>query len=162
MPTRVWIVAGPEWRTTVDALRAVDKELPRWLRDDMKDVADGLVNTAQSRDESVSIAGGPHTGHTGLRARVAAGVGVRAGIGRNPYLRVYTQMANPNEAGIPRGLDSSSGWRHPVFGNKEVWVRQMPTNPGWFTDTFSDGKGQFQDAIEKVLEHAAEFIDRAS
>lgn len=162
MSTRVWIVAGPEWRTTVEALRAVDKELPRWLRDEMKDSIDGLVDEAQSRVESVGIVGGPHTGHTGLRARVAAGVGVRSGLGRNPYLRVYTQMANPSEAGIPRGLDSASGWRHPVFGNKSVWVREMPTRSGWFTDTFSDAQGKVENALERALEQAAEFIDRAS
>lgn len=161
MPTRVWIVAGPEWRATIAALRLAEKTIPAGLRQQMREGAEAAAQRAKAAVMKVGVRGGP-AGHTGLRARVAGGVGVRSGIGRNPYSRIYTSMAEQDEAIIPRGLDSPEGWRHPVFGHRDRWVTSLPTHPGWFTDTIADQGDNIQRALEGVLERAAKEVDAAS
>lgn len=160
MPTgrsRFWMTAGPEFQRTANALRAVDSSLPSWLRREIRDTATPFVQRAKSRVRSVEVSGGP-SHPTGLRRKVAAGVRVRAGVGRDPYFRVETTVPQPSLSAIPRGLDNPAGWRHPVFGNKDVWVNQLPLQPGWFTDTFNNSRDEFQDALTDVLEEARDRI----
>lgn len=161
MPTKVWVVAGPEWKATALALREIDNRLPSWMREEMREDIDPLVKKAQAAVQSINVLGGP-AGHTGLRKRVAAGVGYRAGVGRNPYFRVYTSMADPSESPIPRGLDQWRGWRHPLFGDKRYWFTSTPDRTGWFTDTIASGQDEIERALESALERAARRVDRAS
>jgi len=121
----------------------------------MDEAIDPLVARARAAVQRVDVQGGP-AGHTGLRSRVAAGVGVRKGISTkdNAYFRIFTSMANQSEAPIPRGLDSPAGWRHPLFGNKNYWFQSRPTRPGWFTDTISDGADSIEAAIARALDQA--------
>jgi hypothetical protein len=130
----------------------------------MDDAIDPLVNSARAAALRVEIQGGPE-GHTGLRGRVAGGVGVRAGLGfsRNlAYFRIYTSMAERDESIIPRGMDRAAGWRHPLFGNKNHWFTSRPQRTGWFTDTIADGRDEIQRALEGALQRAADIIDAAS
>lgn len=160
MPTRVWIVAGPEWQTTAAALREVDSSLPRWIRDKISGERDVLVRKAKAAVMAVDVVGGP-TRSTGMRARVAAGIHTRSGVGDHPYFRIYTSMPTPSEAPIPRGLDSRQGWRHPLFGDKRHWYTSRPTHEGWFTDTIAAGRDDIERALEDALERAARHIDAA-
>lgn len=155
MPTRVWVVVGPEWKVAAADLRVVENRLPEWIEDQVDDAIDPLVARAKSAVMSVDVQGGP-AGHTGLRARVAAGVGVRKGISTKStaYFRIFTEMADQSQAPIPRGLDSPKGWRHPLFGNKKYWFQSRPTRPGWFTDTISDGADSVERAIADALDRA--------
>lgn len=70
-------------------------------------------------------------------------------------------MADPDEAIIPRGLDRPQGWRHPVFGNKDVWVTQRPLRPGWFTETFANGHDEIENALTDALEWARDTVAAA-
>jgi hypothetical protein len=72
-----------------------------------------------------------------------------------------TSMPSNDEAIIPRGLDRVSGWRHPVFGNRSVWVRQTASKPGWFTDTLGDGRFDIQEGLTDELETSAHNIGAA-
>jgi hypothetical protein len=164
MPTRVWVVFGPEWAATVQALRAVDSRLPAWIEEEMEEAVRPAALRAQRAVMTVDVQGGP-AGHTGMRARVAEGVGVRVGPTRNrngAYFRIYTTMREQDEVIIPRGLDRPSGWRHPLFGNKNYWYQSRPTRPGWFTDTIADSRDDIARNIQDALERAAELIDSAS
>jgi hypothetical protein len=69
-------------------------------------------------------------------------------------------MTDPRESIIPRGLDRPQGWRHPVFGNRDVWVTQRGTG-SWFTDTFQDGQGPIRDSLTDVLEDARDTVARS-
>ena len=155
MPTRVWVVVGPEWKATAAKLRVVENQLPHWIESKMDDAIDPVVNRAQAAVMRVDVQGGP-AGHTGLRGRVSAGVGVRKGVSTKStaYFRIYTSMAEQSESPIPRGLDSPKGWRHPLFGNKNHWYQSRPTKPGWFTDTISDGADSIERAIADALDRA--------
>jgi hypothetical protein len=70
-------------------------------------------------------------------------------------------MPESDEAIIPRGLDRAAGWRHPVFGNMNVWVTQTASRPGWFTDTFADGRRPIQEGLTDELEGSAHRIAAA-
>lgn len=159
MPTRVWIVPGPEWKKAAADLRVVENRLPSWIEAQMDDAIDPLVARAKAAVKSIDVQGGP-AGHTGLRSRVAAGVGVRKGISTksNAYFRIYTSMADASQSPIPRGLDSPKGWRHPLFGNKNHWFQSRPTRPGWFTDTIADGADSVERAIAQALDRAANTV----
>jgi hypothetical protein len=156
MPTRVWVVTGPEWKAAAAKLRVVDNELPDWVEEELEDALDPVVRRAKSKVMRAGVRGGPGTGHTGLRARVASGVGVRKGISTKStaYFRIYTSMADVSESPIPRGLDEVKGWRHPLFGNKNHWYQSVPTKPGWFTDTIADSDDDIERAIGNALDHA--------
>lgn len=156
MPTRVWIVAGPEWKVAAARLRVVENKLPDWIEKEMEDSLDPIVKRAQSAVMRTGVQGGPGTGHTGLRARIAAGVGVRKGVSvkGSAYFTIYSGVNDPSERPIPRGLDQASGWRHPLFGNKNYWYQSRPTRPGWFSDTIADSADSIERAIGNALDRA--------
>lgn len=161
---RTWTVFGPEWQATVAALRLVDDRLPTWLREQMEEAAEQAANKARARVMAVGVRGGP-AGHTGMRARVAAGVRVRQAtqVGDFSSLRITTSMPENDEAIIPRGLDSPKGWRHPLFGNRAHWFRSIPTSTGWLTETVAEHREEIANAMtEGALERAAAVVDRVS
>lgn len=160
MPSDFRMEAGPEFRRVAVALREVDSSLPTWLRREMRNVVNPVVQQARARVRTLEVQGGP-AGSTGLRRKVASGVRVRAGVGRSPRLRVVTTMPSPDLAAIPRGLDSPQGWRHPVFGNTDVWVQQLPVQGGWFSETFSNSQDEFETGLTGVLEEARDRIAAA-
>jgi hypothetical protein len=128
----------------------------------MADAVRPAVREAKAKVRSLPVYG--HSGHTGLRRKVARGVRVTSRLGdarRGSAIRVVTTMPQNNEAIIPRGLDHINGWRHPVFGNREVWVRQRAVRPGWFTSTLADAREPIAERLERVLEEARDTIARA-
>jgi len=164
MPTRVWVTFGPEWPATVAALRVADERLPNWINDVMEAPVRAAAMRAQAAVMRVDVQGGP-THSTGMRARVAAGVGVRVGPTRmrnGSSFRINTTMREQDEVIIPRGLDRAAGWRHPLWGNKNHWYVSRPTRPGWFTDTIADSGDEIEEGITRALERAASLIDSAS
>lgn len=146
------VLTGPEWLRVTEALTRVDAELPHRLRDSIRKDAEDLADVARGR--VLGLPTPANAGHTGLRAKVAAGVHV---IDRGEGgVRVITSMPTASEGIIPRGLDRLKGWRHPLFGDKRHWYR----NPGydWFLSTFSRGEGEIESNLDKVLENAAKDI----
>lgn len=150
------IIAGPEWERVIAALGRVDEQLPGDLGDSIERDAERLAAVARGR-----VLGLPtprNAGHTGLRAKVAAGVHVeRQGTGG---VRVQTSMPTKSEGIIPRGLDRPKGWRHPLFGDKNHWF----SNPGydWFISTFSNAEDEVKRNLEDVLERAADSVERSA
>lgn len=153
------VVLGDDFSRAREALRHVDKALPRKLRQALIDAAGPAVKDAQSRVQSIPTYGHEHTG---LRRRVARGVKVLASPAAEvPYLRVVTSMPAADEAIIPRGLDRQEGWRHPVFGNRDHWVTQH-TGGSWFREAIADHRDDFERGLTDALEWAADYVDRAS
>lgn len=151
MPQEV-IVFGPEWARVKAELRKAQTSIPHKLDDEIEQLAEKYADKA--RRKVMSLPTPRNAGHTGLRARVAAGVHVVNTPGAG--VRVTTSMARPDERIIPLGLDRKEGWRHPLFGDKNHWFR----NPGysWFRETFSDAQGDFEKHLTNVLENAAHEI----
>jgi hypothetical protein len=161
----MWVVYGPEWRAAAEALGSVDRQLPDWLADDMEQAVEPLMEVARQRVLREDVQGGP-TRHTGMRTRIAEGLGKRAGLAGTrdaPYLRVYTSMPEQDESIIPRGMDSPKGWRHPLFGNRDHWQQSLPVRGGWFSDTFfPETQRTIERNMEDSLQRAADIVDAVS
>lgn len=51
--------------------------------------------------------------------------------------------------------------RHPVFGNREVWVEQdIPEAAGWYDDTIKDDAPQVRRGIERAMQDVADKVVR--
>lgn len=153
------VILGDDFRKTRAALAHVDRELPRRFRQKLIEAAKPAVQDAQTRVRSIPVSG--EEGSTGLRRRVARGVRTVASPSADiPYLRIITTMPEADEAVIPRGLDRQEGWRHPVFGNRDVWVTQH-TGGSWFREAIADHREDFEQGLHEALEWAADYIDEA-
>lgn len=150
----VTVSTGPEWKRVAAALDAQDKGLGDKFRREVREAAQRLATRAQAQVMRIPTTTGQHTG---LRARVARGVGVKiTGHG----VDITTSMNERDETNLPAYLDSQAGWRHPVFGNRHVWVRQE-TGGSWFRATIESGRDDIEDRLNEVMEDAARGISRA-
>lgn len=141
----------------VSALGDIAKYIPRDIDDTIEDVAVKMAERAAMKVQAVRMRTPGFERSTGLRRRIARGVGVHR-LPDGGY-RITTSMTDQDEAIIPRGFDSpAKGFRHPVFGNKNNWVRQMPAT-GWFRDTVDDAAQILPDKLEDILEFAADWVD---
>lgn len=148
---------GEQFERAAAALASVARTIPRDIDDEIEDVAVDLAEKAAMKVQAVRMRTPGHERSTGLRRRIARGIGVTRLPGGGS--RVTTSMSDSDEAVIPRGFDSpAKGFRHPVFGNKDNWVTQTPAD-GWFRETIDDAVRILPDRIEEVLDDAAEFID---
>ncbi|MFJ9243811.1 hypothetical protein [Streptomyces sp. NPDC101776] len=61
----------------------------------------------------------------------------------------------------PKRTNSARGWRHPVFGNTNVWVQQRGKLE-WFDKAFRGREGIYKQAVHEAMEDMARRIaDRA-
>ncbi|WP_119728336.1 hypothetical protein [Thermomonospora amylolytica] len=164
----VRLIPGAEIREVADRLREVDRRLPTKLRTALRKSAARGIKRVRAEVRALPVAGAP--GGTAaaphkrkqLRRLVARGVRAQASAGgrRRAGLRIVTSMPTEEQAMLPRGLDrGDEGWRHPVFGDREKWVRQ----PGysWFREPLADEGPALTRDIRKVLAEAAEWIAEA-
>jgi hypothetical protein len=127
-------------------LKAVDAEarkaLPKRLREAAKPVADEANRLKPSKQIKIGT-------RVKLAGRNGASVKVIGTSPKNPAL------AGLLEAGNSGSRDTTS-FRHPVFGDKDVWVNQ-PTKPYLFP-AGQNKKSQAQQAIAKVIDDIAATI----
>lgn len=67
-------------------------------------------------------------GGYGLRAATARGIKSKVNYtGRKLGARVLVDSSAmpPSQRNLPKHLDNPRGWRHPVFGNRAKWVKQV-------------------------------------
>lgn len=62
-----------------------------------------------------------------------------------------------NFPNAPKRLNRPGGWRHPLFGNREVWVQQTG-KVGWFDRAFEGREDQYRAAVERAMEDMARRI----
>jgi hypothetical protein len=147
-------VTGTDLRRVAIALRAEDARLPGLLRRRLIREVRPWVQRVKANARAIPVHGAKHTG---LRRRVAAGVHTKVRTGRNASIVIATRMAERDEAIIPRGMDSPTGWRHPVFGNRDNWVTQR-TGGSWFRETLANSHDDIQRSLTDVLEDVADRI----
>jgi hypothetical protein len=149
------VTIGPEFPRVEAALGEIDKSIPIDVPRALRDAADPISRLVEAAALALPTHG---TKHTGLRARLARGVGVRVDVGGG--LRFTTSMAQPDEAELPRGFDSgATGFRHPVFGDRDVWVHQ--TGGSWFRQPIADQRGFMEKYVVDVLSDAADTVAEA-
>lgn len=133
------------------AMRAEEdgKQLRRDLVRELKEIISPIVSDARAAATGMPSAGLEHDGEP-LRSAIARRiVGEVRFAGKATGIRIRSKRK-----GMPRGfehapkrMNARGGWRHPVFGNKEVWVTQVGA-PNWFDDVMRD---QRPEAREKCL-----------
>lgn len=90
-------------------------------------------------------------GH-GLRATIAMATGMQVRTtGKSVGVRIVVNVSKlpPDQRKLPRDLDSPAGWRHPVFGNTGVWVRQA--GHPYFDVTIRSHLAQAQSMAEAAM-----------
>lgn len=150
------IITGRELRRVAVALRKIDVQLPVKLRAELR--ADAAPMVAEAKQAALSIDVNKADKHH-LRRMVSRGVGVKVLTGKSAGIRIVTKVPTNSEFIIPRGLDSDKGWRHPVFGNREIWVTQHSKTPShWFMDSMQRGAVRTIRNVQKTVEAAAEYV----
>jgi hypothetical protein len=97
---------------------------------------------AQSLRDSIAGAAGSavsaSTKTTALRFRVSAG------------------QLPVSQRKLPRRWDAKDGWKHPVFGNRKIWVKQ--TGHPYFRSTIFQRRPEIDAGVAAAFEAAAEKI----
>ena len=106
----------------------------------------------------------PYKQPPGLRLRIAKTVTPFATI--TPGLVVIGLKIQPNKMpsgqySLPLGMQGAKRWRHPVFGNREVWVAQGNAPHPYFYEVMTPLGPASRRAIERALENLSRQISGA-
>ncbi|MEV6614268.1 hypothetical protein AB0N31_10670 [Streptomyces sp. NPDC051051] len=146
------------------AIRAEEdgKQLRKELARDMREALKPGAAAAKSAVMAVSSAGLPTA--PALRSSVAKKIRPEVKLGgrwsgaRVKAFKTKNIRGFPN---APKRLNRAGGWRHPVYGNREIWVQQHGKT-GWFDEAFQGREGVYKQAVEAAMENMARRIaDRA-
>lgn len=134
-------VDADDFRNFQRTLKTLDKEISKALNRELRKVIGSTIVPAARQNASWSsrIPGAikPTVGTTKIGARVASR--------QAPHGRAYE--------GLAKGVRSNASFRHPVFGNRDVWVSQR-TRP-YLQPAFDDNAGEATKAAEEAIEKAA-------
>lgn len=132
-------------------LKDADKVLRRELRKGIKKAAAPAVRDVQEAARTIPVRGTRGGGkrdrrlHYTAKRKAKGGHGLRATIARairadikatghaKVTIRVFSRYLPADQRNLPRYLDRTKGWRHPVFGDRENWVDQH--GQPWFAST---------------------------
>lgn len=162
-------VEGVEQLTQLHrALRgqADGKERIKQLRKELVKAAKPLIPAIRANIKSIPSRGqSRRRGRKPLRTRLSQSLTTQIRF-RGPRAGIYVFM-NPRK--MPDGQKALPGYfetvpgktrfRHPVFGNREVWVQQNPPQPGYFTRAIEGTERQVARNIERVLDETARSIE---
>ena len=136
------------------------KRLRRELNRNLKAAIEPMRERAKSNLLSIASSGRPHG--TVLREAVAKELKVQVATGRRAGVKLWMRKRNmPREfTNAPKALNNPKGWRHPVFGNTEVWVAQSAEPVEWFDAATRDEglRRQVRDAVQQAMETVAQQI----
>lgn len=150
-------------RRMADALRKADREdLRRGLDRAIRRAAQPTLRDIQESAKSIKTRGQrkpgakrpfrgsvrPHNTRAQIADAVAATVSTA---GEDPRVRFQVRESQLPEVlrGMPRKFDSGK-WRHPVMGNRDVWVGQ--TADPWFFPPIRKNLDTFRAAIDAELD----------
>lgn len=94
-----------------------------------------------------------------LREQIAAAAGSSVAASDKQVslaFRVRAGNLPPSQRKLPRRWDKPGGWRHPVFGNRDVWVPQV--GHPYFRTTVTKNREQVTSAVVSAMTVAAEKI----
>lgn len=162
---------------------AGDKKLQRELSRSVRKVTRPIVKDLRSAIKSLPVSGSRGRGsrsranydldrmkklteknalkaikRAGLRDTIARAIrsefrttGRSAGV----KISVKGTLIPPDQRVLPKYLDSPKGWRHPVFGNRQNWVRQK--GRPWWSVTIQPHADK---ARREILEGARQVVER--
>lgn len=162
---------GADFYAVIAKLRGASPNIRKTLNQEIKSATAPIERAAKSNImgiESQGMSGGGSTqrgdanasrskkgarGKTGLRESIAKGVtrkitysGYRTGV----RVRVDKKYLPTDQESLIRATNRGTV-RHPVYGNRDVWVSQKFTPPGWFNRAIRD---HGPEAVRKIKEAA--------
>jgi hypothetical protein len=143
------------------------KGLKLELRRGLRKTAEPMLSAVKDAVRSISIKGvrgggrwaryahRPRAKSLGLRDSVADAMMIQARMGGHPSvrIRVNTSKLPQDQRKLPRYMNRAEGWRHPVFGDKDVWAQQTG-QPYWENTLIPFGpqvRSEIIDVVETVL-----------
>ncbi|MEU9220137.1 hypothetical protein AB0D47_26770 [Streptomyces sp. NPDC048376] len=123
------------------------KELTRNMREALKPGA------ARAKSSIMSMASTtPHAGPA-LKTSIARKIRPEVRItGKFPgaKIKAFKTKNLRNFPNAPKRTNRASGWRHPVYGNREVWVQQNG-KVGWFDRAFEGQDAYYRRQVQFAL-----------
>lgn len=137
----------------------VPEKLRAQLRKRIRGAAEVAAADARRTVLQPPLHPGRHPRSRGLREQIAAGVkvSVNTASGR-PGVVIKSSAAglDSSRRRLVRAYDLQGGWRHPVFADSNVWVRQV--GRPYFATVIERHRGEVTDAVQKAMQDAAEAL----
>jgi hypothetical protein len=143
----------------VRALRAEEdgkqlrKDLAKTMREALKP---GALQAKNSIMGMVSLHGATPALRTSIARKIRPEVklGGRWSGARVKAFKTKNIRGFPN---APKRTNRADGWRHPVYGNRDVWVQQRGKLE-WFDRAFRGREGLYKAAVEQAMNDMARRI----
>jgi hypothetical protein len=151
-------VTGPgvlDMKMLAAKLKDADPKLRQELRRQFKDAAEPVIGDVE---QSILLMPSHHDGT--LRREVAKTVVVRtsfASSGVRVQIDSLGQRLPAGKGSLPFHADSAKGWRHPVFGHEDRWVRQYG-KPEWFERPIADNARGFRAAAQRAIDETGRHL----
>jgi hypothetical protein len=164
---------GPPFSLGVDNIEGLDalvrairaEEDGKALRKDLAaNMRDALRPGAQQAKDSIMAMVSLHGATPALRTSIAKKIRPEVKLGgrwsgaRVKAFKTKNIRGFPN---APKRTNRASGWRHPVWGNRDNWVQQRGKIE-WFDRSFTGRERIYNEAVGQAMEDMARRIaDRA-
>jgi len=163
------VTGGDLFHAIAQRLRYAEREdIKRQLGKAFRAAGKDLLDDEKRTVSSLPVHGEPFPGRKrrysgpsvpkALRAHVAAATDMQVRFaGDDPAVRVRVAASKmpTSQRRLPRLLNKPGGWKHPVLGNRHVWVRQVGQN--WFEPT---ARRHFPDFIAKSTAALNDVVDK--
>jgi hypothetical protein len=167
---------GSDFRALAPRLRGAPKNIRKELNTAIKAITTTTENRlkravenldskgttgggSRQRERHNTTASGRLPKHTGLRRNIAKGVqrkitysGFRTGV----RIRVDPKYIPADQRALIRYTNSGKTFRHPVKGNRNVWVDQSFGPGHWFDDTIKADRSRILQQIDTAARRAME------
>jgi len=159
-----WQISADDLADVATALRYEEDglRLRRQLAKELRQAVEPAVASAKAQIMSMGSAGLAHEGEP-LRSAIARQVKAQTTLtAKSAGVRVRVSTR-----GMPRGFRQAprrtnrDNWRHPVFGNRDVWVTQRG-KPGWFDDPLNARRAEYRTRVERAVSDMAARISRGA
>lgn len=148
-----------QYRDLARRLRTADAELKRHLRRRIREEGAPALQAVRAAARGIDMTTQPSAGggdSSGLRARLAAAskLSVQASGIR---FTVQERRVDPRYGATLTAGSEGKPWRHPVFGNRNAWVRQQGSP--WFYPTLRSEGPAFRAAVERAVRDTLKHIE---
>lgn len=151
--------AGPELRAMAARLRRAGDpaRMRRLMLAGLKEGVKPAVRQAKSAALTLPSHG---SHHSGFRRKLARTINAQVRTsGRDPGVRVRISKARMGDQASLATATNKGRWRHPVYGNRSVWVTQT-SRRAWFDDANRYNGPPVRRALQRVLDDMERELSR--
>lgn len=149
-----------QYRDLSQRLKGADRQLQRDLRRRIREEGRPALRAVQAAAQGIRMTSNPSAGgggSTGLRARLGAAARIQAQA-TGVTIAVQEKRVDPKYGKtLTSGSEGLKPWRHPVFGNRKAWVRQVGSP--WFYPTLRAEGPAFRAAVERAMRDTMRSIE---